>query len=130
MRPSDRKYLKSHEWAKIEGDFVVIGISDFAVNQLSDITHIDLPEVGDNITKGEPLGEIESVKTVSDIISAVTGEVVEVNEGLTEEENFTLLTESAFDNGWLIKVKAENLADLDDALDATAYEVVVKEESE
>ena len=130
MRPSDRKYLKSHEWAKVDGEFVIIGISDFAINQLSDITHIDLPEVGDSITKGEPLGEIESVKTVSDILAAVTGEVVEVNEGLTEEENFTLLTESAFDNGWLIKVKAENLAELDDALDAVSYEEVVKGESE
>ncbi|MCK5347427.1 MAG: glycine cleavage system protein GcvH, partial [Candidatus Heimdallarchaeota archaeon] len=122
MRPSDRKYLKSHEWAKVDEEFVIIGISDFAVNQLSDITHIDLPEIGDSVTKGEPLGEIESVKTVSDIISAVTGEVVEVNEGLTEEENFTLLTESAFDNGWLIKVKAEDLTELDDILDATSYE--------
>ena len=130
MRPSDRKYLKSHEWAKVDEEFVIIGISDFAVNQLSDITHIDLPEIGDSVTKGEPLGEIESVKTVSDIISAVTGEVVEVNEGLTEEENFMLLTESSFDNGWLIKVKAEDLTELDDTLDATAYEEVVKEESE
>ncbi|MCD4657839.1 MAG: glycine cleavage system protein GcvH [Planctomycetes bacterium] len=130
MRPSDRKYLKSHEWAKIDDDIVIIGISDFAVSQLSDITHIDLPEVGDSITKDEPLGEIESVKTVSDIMAMITGEIIEVNEGLTEEENFTLLSESTYEKGWLVKVKAENLAELDDALDAAAYEEVVKEEVE
>ena len=129
MRPSDRKYLGSHEWAKVDGDVVIIGISDFAVSALSDITHIDMPEVGDNVTKGESFGEIESVKTVSDIIAPLSGEVVEVNEGLTEEEDFTLLGESAFENGWLIKIKADNVAELDDALDAEAYEKVVEEES-
>ena len=128
MRPSDRKYFETHEWAKVEGEQVIIGITDFAVEALSDLTHVDLPEVGDAITKGEPFGEIESVKTVSDLFAPVSGEVVAVNEKLVEEEDFDVLTNSAFEDGWLIKVKPTNLAELDDALDAAAYEEVVKKE--
>ena len=130
MRPADRKYLETHEWGKAEGDVVIVGISDFAVSALSDLTHIELPEVGDDVTKGEPFGEIESVKTVSDLLSPVSGEVVEVNSGLVDEEDFDLLTNSTFENGWMIKIKPSNVAELDEALDAAAYEEVVKKASE
>ena len=130
MRPSDRKYLETHEWGKLEGDVVILGITDFAVSALSDLTHIDLPEVGDEVSKGDPFGEIESVKTVSDLLSLVSGEVVEVNAGLVDEEDFDLLANSAFEDGWMVKIKPSNATELDEALDAAAYEKVVKKASE
>ncbi len=130
MRPSDRKYLETHEWGKLEGDVVILGITDFAVSALSDLTHIDLPEVGDEVSKGDPFGEIESVKTVSDLLSLVSGEVVEVNAGLVDEEDFDLLANSAFEDGWMVKIKSSNATELDEALDAAAYEKVVKKASE
>ena len=126
MRPTDRKYYESHEWAKIDGDVVIIGITDFAVEALSDLTHVDLPEVGDTVECGEPFGEIESVKTVSDLVSPVSGEVVEVNPVLVDEEDFDVLINSAFEDGWMIKVKSDDLSVLDSALDAEKYEEVVK----
>ena len=125
MRPNDRKYLKSHEWAKIDGDTALIGITDFAVSQLNEPTYLDIPTAGDTITAGETLGEIESVKAVSDLYSPVTGEVLEVNDAIVD--NPSTLTEDAFEGGWMLKVKISEASS--DLMDAAAYESLVESEA-
>lgn len=118
MRPNDRQYLKSHEWCKIDGDVATIGISDYAVEHLSDLVFLDLPAVGASVTAGEPFGEIESVKAVSDIYSPVTGEVVEVNEALPDD--LDTLKNDAFEAGWMIRVKVSGTAT--DLMDGPSYD--------
>ncbi len=126
MRPNDRKYLKSHEWSKTEGDTATVGISDFAVSHLSDLVFLDLPAVGSAVTAGEPFGEIESVKAVSDIYSPVSGEVVEVNDDLPD--NLDTLNSDAFEAGWMIKVKLSG--ESGELMDAAAYEELLKAEAD
>ena len=126
MRPDDRKYLKSHEWCRIEGEIATIGISDFAVAHLSDLVFLDLPAEGTSLTAGDPFGEIESVKTVSDLYSPVTGEVVESNSELPDD--LDLLSQDPFEVAWMIKVKVESEAK--DLMDASAYEQHVKAEEQ
>jgi len=118
MRPDDRKYLKSHEWCKTDGDVATVGITDFAVAHLSDLVFLDLPAAASQVTAGEPFGEIESVKAVSDLNSPVSGEVVEVNDQLSE--NLELLGSDPFEAAWMIKVKVTGTAE--DLMDAAAYE--------
>lgn len=118
MRPDDLKYQRTHEWVKIEGDTATIGITDHAVSHLSDLVFLDLPSAGSSVTMGESFGEIESVKAVSDLISPVSGEVMESNEGLSDSLEW--LSEEPFGKAWMIKVKVtDTTADL---LDAPAYE--------
>lgn len=120
-RPKDAKYSETHEWVRINGNIATIGITDFAVAQLNDLTFVDLPDVGDSVEKGASFGEIESVKAVSDLYAHVSGEVVEVNKGV-EDDEFKALKEDAFGAGWLIKVKMSNPKDADDLMDLAAYE--------
>lgn len=115
MSPDELHFLESHEWVGRDGDLAVVGISEFAVKQLTDLVYVDLPPVGSTVTRGETFGEVESVKAVSDLYSPVTGEVVEVNGDL--EENMATLSEDPFGDGWLIKVRptdegTEGLMDL------------------
>lgn len=120
--PKTLKYLDSHEYARVsDEDFslITIGITAFAVDQLGDIVFLELPEVGDSVEKGEKFGTVESVKAVEDLKSPVTGEVVERNEALLESPE--QLADDPYGDGWLLKVKAENLDDLDDAMSAEAY---------
>ncbi len=118
MRPNDRQYLKSHEWCKTEGDLATLGITDFAVAHLSDLVFLDLPSTGTAVTAGEPFGEIESVKAVSDLISPVSGEIVETNDALTD--NLELLGSDPFDAAWMVKVKVSSASP--ELVDAAAYE--------
>jgi glycine cleavage system H protein len=127
MRPDDRKYMESHEWAKLDGDTVLIGITDFAVEELSngnegDLVYCDLPEVGRQLEQGETFGEIESVKAVSDLNTPVLGEVVEVNSEI--EEHLEILAQDPWRKGWLIRVKPASKS-LDHLLDAEAYEAQI-----
>jgi glycine cleavage system H protein len=117
--PTDRKYLKSHEWHKRDGDVVVIGITQFAADELTDVTYVSLPKVGAKLTANERFGEIESVKATSDLYSGVSGEVIEVNSDLNN--NPGTVNTDPFAGGWMIKVKASNPAELDKLLDADAY---------
>ena len=119
MAPSDRKYQASHEWALPEGDLIVVGITDVAVEQLSDLVYIELPSTGTLLTQGEAFGEIESVKAVSDLLAPVTGEVVEVNEDLADL--LDQLSTSPFEAGWMVKVKPEGTGGMENLLDAEAY---------
>jgi glycine cleavage system H protein len=119
MAPSDRKYQKSHEWALPEGDIIVIGITDVAIEQLSDLVYIELPSVGTQLTQGEAFGEIESVKAVSDLLAPVTGEVIEVHEDLADE--LDQLSSEPFGAGWMLKVKPEGTGGIENLLDAESY---------
>jgi glycine cleavage system H protein len=124
MRPDDRKYLDTHEWAKLDGDLVVVGITDFAVEELSngnegDLVYVDMPEIGRMLDQGETFGEIESVKAVSDLNAPVAGEVVEINRDV--EEHLEVLSQDPWKKGWLIKIRPTEKS-LDHLLDAAAYE--------
>ena len=118
------RYADSHEWVKVEGDIATVGITDYAQHALGDIVYVDMPEVGDEVVAGEEFGAVESVKAASDLISPVTGEVVEINEAL--EDSPELVNEDAFAN-WIMKVKITDSSVLDDLLDAAAYEKICEE---
>eukprot|EP00242_Pyramimonas_sp_CCMP2087_P010741 CAMPEP_0198198376 /NCGR_PEP_ID=MMETSP1445-20131203/1849_1 /TAXON_ID=36898 /ORGANISM="Pyramimonas sp., Strain CCMP2087" /LENGTH=163 /DNA_ID=CAMNT_0043867921 /DNA_START=110 /DNA_END=601 /DNA_ORIENTATION=- len=115
----DCKYATSHEWVKVDGDTATIGISDFAQAELGDVVYVELPEVGATMEKGTTFGVVESVKAASDVYSPVTGEVLEVNTEL--EGSPGLVNTSAFKEGWMVKLKLSNPAELESLLDATAY---------
>ncbi|MFY9343087.1 MAG: glycine cleavage system protein GcvH [Planctomycetota bacterium] len=118
MRPTDRSYLKSHEWCKIENGIATIGITDFAVSHLSDLVFLDLPKKGASAKVGESFGEIESVKAVSSLYSPVAGEVVDTNKDLPD--NLEWLSQEPFGKAWMIKVKVT--AKSPDLLTAAAYD--------
>lgn len=116
--PSDRKYTKDHEWAKVEGNLVRVGITSFAVEQLGDVTLVDLPKVGDALDAHGHFGDIESVKTVSELFAPVAGKVAEINGAL--EGSPELVNEGPYDKGWMIAL--EGAGALDGLMDAAAYE--------
>ncbi len=120
MAPEDLKYTKTHEWVKVEGDIATIGITDFAVEHLSDLVYIDLPDVGDGVTAGSGFGEVESVKAVADLNAPVDGEIVEVNAGLSD--NLEQVTGDPFGAGWMIRVQMSNPSQVDPLLNADAYQ--------
>ena len=122
--PTNLLYSKSHEWARVEGDSVVIGISHYAQDQLGEVVYVELPDVGTTVEEGEELGTLESVKAVSEFCSPASGEVVEVNERLEDEPN--LVNESPYEDGWLVKLSG---AAKDGLFDAAAYETFLEEES-
>lgn len=126
-RPKDIKYAETHEWARLHGKDVVIGITDFAVEQLGDITHIELPKVGDNTEEGEAFGEIDSVKTTADLVCPVKGKVSEINEEILK--NLDVLKEDPYEDGWLIKVKIKDAAQLDTLMSVKDYEKFLESES-
>ena len=123
--PKELKYSKSHEWIREEDGITVIGISDFAQSELNDVVYVNLPEVGDDCTAGEPFGDVESVKAVSDLVSPVTGTVAEVNEELVDSPE--LINEDPY-AAWIIKV--ENVTEYEELFDAEAYEALCDSEAE
>jgi glycine cleavage system H protein len=125
-RPSGLKYMKTHEWARVDGEFAWIGITDFAVSHLSDLVFLDLPEVGQDIMQNEPFGEIESVKAVSDLYAPLTGEVVERNDRLMEE--LDVLKRDPYEEGWMLKIRMEKPADAENLLDHAGYEKQIASE--
>lgn len=118
--PADRRYLESHEWHKLEGDIVTIGISQHAADELTDITFVQLPKVGATVQANKAFGEIESVKATADLMSGVTGQVTAANAALGD--NPGLVNQSSFDAGWMIKVKVANPAEFEKLLSAADYE--------
>jgi len=118
--PADCKYTDSHEWHKIDGDTVTIGITQFAVDELTDITYVELKSVGDSIDAGDTIGEVESVKATSDIYSAVGGEIIEVNEALSDDPS--LINNDPYTKGWLVKIKVADASPLNDLMDKSAYD--------
>lgn len=120
MWPQDLKYTKSHEWARVEGDIVTMGLTQFAVTHLSDLVFIDLPDAGEAVTQNESFGEVESVKAVADINSPVSGEVVEVNQEVVD--NVELISKDCYGAGWVVKIKMSDPSELDKLMDAKKYE--------
>ena len=125
--PADLKYSKSHEWVRLDGDVAAIGLADHAQSELGDITYLELPDVGDTITAGEPLGVVESVKAASDIYAPIGGEVVGRNENAINAPE--LVNQSPYGDAWLIKVALADTAELDALMDATAYDEFLESES-
>ena len=118
--PIDRKYTKEHEWIKIDGDTAIIGITDFAQDQLTDVVFVELPEVSKQIEQNDNLCVVESVKSVSDILSPVSGEIVEVNNAL--ENSPALVNNDSFEGGWIVKLKVKNETELDQLMTAEEYD--------
>lgn len=121
--PQELKYTKDHEWVKLEGDVIVIGVTDFAQSELGDIVYVDVDTLDETIDENEVFGSIEAVKTVSDLFMPVTGEVIEFNEGLEDEPE--LVNSDPYGKGWMIKVKPNNIEDVQGLLDAGAYKEII-----
>jgi len=121
--PQNLKYTNEHEWIRVEGEIAYVGITDYAQEQLGDIVFVDIPTVGESIEAGETFGTIEVVKTISDLFLPVSGEVLEQNEAL--EANPELVNKDPYGEGWLIKIRPENVSDVDGLLDAEAYKAVI-----
>ena len=126
--PSNLKYTKDDEWIRLEGEFGYIGITDYAQHELGDITFVDIdPDlVGETLEAEEVFGAVEAVKTSAELMMPVAGEVVEVNETLADEENAKLVNTDPYGEGWMLKIKVSNVADLNNLLDAAAYEEKIK----
>lgn len=126
--PKDLRYTDEHEWARIDGDTVIVGITDYAQGSLGDVVYIEMPEVGEELKKGEELGSIESVKAVSDVFCPMSGEIIEVNEELSDHPEY--VNQSPYDKGWIIKMKISNPEETGELMDSGKYEEFVKKESE
>jgi glycine cleavage system H protein len=126
--PEDLRYSKEHEWVLVEGNVATIGITDYAQDQLGDIVFVELPAIGDKVSKEDAFGVVESVKAVSDIYAPVSGKVLEVNDDLPD--NPEMLNEDPYGDGWIIKIEMNDPDDLKDLLTASEYETYVAEEKE
>ncbi|HIK27886.1 MAG: glycine cleavage system protein GcvH [Oscillatoriaceae bacterium SKW80] len=122
--PEDLKYLDSHEYVRLDGEIATIGISAFAVEQLGDIVFLELPEIGEAVIKGDSFGTVESVKAVEDLKSPITGTVVERNTEVVQSPE--LLAEDPYGEGWLIKVRIDDPDELEDAMTASEYRLLVE----
>lgn len=123
--PDDLKYTKEHEWIRVEDDGVLIGITDFAQNALTEVVWVELPEIGVSVGAMESFASVESVKSVSEIYAPIAGSVIEVNEDL--EDSPEIINEDPYGSGWICKMEVENKADLDALLDANAYAALIGE---
>lgn len=121
--PQNLKYTKEHEWVRVEGDVAIIGITEYAQGELGDIVYVEVETVDETIAKDEVFGSVEAVKTVSDLFMPVSGEVIEFNENL--EETPETVNEDPYGEGWMIKVKMSDLSELDDLMDAAAYQASI-----
>lgn len=121
--PDNLKYTKEHEWVRLEGDVAVVGITDFAQGELGDIVFVEVETVDESLDADEVFGTVEAVKTVSDLFLPVAGEIVEFNEAV--EDDPALVNNDPYGEGWLIKVKVSNLADVEGLLDGEAYKAVI-----
>tara|TARA_R110002073_G_scaffold40547_5_gene115253 strand:+ start:413199 stop:413579 length:381 start_codon:yes stop_codon:yes gene_type:complete len=121
--PSELKYTKDHEWVQIDGDIATVGITAFAQGELGDIVYVDVDTVDDTVDKDEVFGSVEAVKTVSDLFMPLSGEVIEFNEDL--ENNPETVNTDPYGNGWMIKIKLNNLSEIDSLLSADAYKELI-----
>lgn len=121
--PQDLKYTKDHEWVRVEGDVATIGITDFAQGELGDIVFVEVETEGETLDKEETFGSVEAVKTVSDLFMPISGEITEFNEEV--ESNPEIVNEDPYGKGWMVKVKISDTSELDDLLDAEAYQELV-----
>jgi len=124
--PRDLKYSKSHEWVRVEGDMATVGIPDHAQGELGDVVFVELPDVGRKLQKDEVFGTVESVKAVSDLISPVSGEVVEVNKDLVDSPE--MINQEPYGAGWMVVIRMENPGELDSLMSAEEYEAFIQEQ--
>ena len=120
--PENLKYTKEHEWVLIEGDVATVGVTEFAQSELGDIVFVEIETEGESLAKDEVFGTIEAVKTVSDLFMPLSGEVVEVNEGLQDAPES--VNEAPYEGGWMIKIKMSDTSEADDLMDAEAYKAL------
>jgi glycine cleavage system H protein len=118
--PAELRYTKEHEWVKLEGDIATVGITDFAQSELGDIVYVEIETVGQTLAKDEIFGSVEAVKTVSDLFLPIAGEVIEVNPSLNDQPE--LVNTDPFGEGWMIKMKVSNIADVDSLMDVDTYQ--------
>ena len=120
--PDDRRYLESHEWHKLENNLVLVGVSQFAVDELTDITYVEVTAEQGPIKKGEPFGEIESVKATSELYAGIDGEIVAVNQEVID--NPEIINEDPYEKGWIIKIEPDDTQQLEQLMDAATYDRV------
>jgi len=125
--PEELKFTPSHEWVFVEGDFAVVGITDFAQTLLGELVYVELPDVGDVIDQGEDCAVVESVKAASDVYCPVSGEIIEINEALADEPE--LVNDDPYGNGWLFKIQIDDLNQLETLLTPEEYQKQVAEEA-
>lgn len=121
--PTELKYTKDHEWIRIEGDIAYVGITDYAQKELGEIVYVDITTEGEHVAKEEAFGSVEAVKTVSDLLMPIDGEVLEVNSEL--EDMPELINEDPYGKGWLVKIKPDNVSDVDSLLSAADYQKLI-----
>jgi glycine cleavage system H protein len=126
--PSDLLYTKDHEWARIDGKNATVGVTRFAVEQLGDVTQVDLPKEGETVKQGEIFGSVESVKAVSDLFAPLTGKVVKVNSPLAESPEY--VNEEPYEEGWMIQIELSKPEETKELMDADAYQEFLKETAE
>ncbi|WP_019243827.1 MULTISPECIES: glycine cleavage system protein GcvH [Bacillus] len=126
VTPNDLRYSEEHEWVKIEGDKVRIGITDFAQSELGDIVFVELPEVGDSIEADEPFGSVESVKTVSELYAPISGKIVEINEDLNDNPEY--VNESAYEKAWMVVIEPSDLSEVEKLMTAEQYAEMINED--
>jgi glycine cleavage system H protein len=122
--PAELKYTKDHEWIKIEGNIATVGITDFAQGELGDIVYVDVDTLDDTVEEGEVFGSVEAVKTVSDLFMPLSGEVIEFNETL--EDDPELVNTDPYQKGWMIKIEISDSSQIENLLDAAAYQKIIK----
>ena len=120
MNPKELKYTNDHEWVKIENEFAIVGITNFAQQELGDIVYVDIESLNQKINKGEIFGTVEAVKTVSDLFMPISGKVIEINEKLDSEPE--LVNNDPYGDGWMIKIKIEDGLEIEKLLDFSSYE--------
>ena len=124
MNLKNLKYTKDHEWVRVEGDIAYVGITDFAQGELGDIVYVEIETLNEEIEMGDVFGTVEAVKTVSDLFMPISGEVLELNEKLESEPE--LVNSDPYGDGWMVKIKIDNVSQLDELLDLDAYESITK----
>lgn len=125
MNPEDCRYTQEHEWVRMDGDVAVVGITSFAQEQLGDVVYVDLPPQGGSVTQNQPFGSIDSVKTASDLFSPLSGEVIEVNDQVSDDP--ALVNTDPYGGGWMIRVRPSDPSELDSLMTAAAYTDYTKE---
>ncbi len=124
MNLKNLKYTKDHEWVRVEGDIAYVGITDFAQGELGDIVYVEIETLNEEIAMGDVFGTVEAVKTVSDLFMPISGEVIELNEKLESEPE--LVNSDPYGDGWMVKIKIDNISQLDELLDLDGYESITK----
>ncbi len=122
--PADLKYTQDHEWISVDGDVATVGVTDFAQGELGDVVFVEIETEGETLDKGETFGTVEAVKTVSDLFMPVGGEVTELNEALADDPE--LVNKDPYGEGWMIKIKITDAAELEDLMDAEAYKAMIE----